>query len=84
MEKTQAQVRKEVYEYLADQGFEVTAERHKALKGILKFIAETHVEIPAQPPQEHKVKCPDCGGEKIYKGKKWRTRYNEGEFPPKK
>ena len=83
MTKTQAQVRKEVYEYLADQSFEVTTERRKALKGILKFIAETHVEIPAQPPQEHKIKCPDCGGEKIYKGKTWRKAYNEKEFPQK-
>ncbi|KKM79313.1 hypothetical protein LCGC14_1351060 [marine sediment metagenome] len=83
MEKSQAQVRKEVYEYLEKQGFHISEDRHKALKELLKYVTEVPVEIPAQAPQEHHIKCPDCGGEKVYRGKKWRQKYNEQEFPKK-
>ena len=82
-EKTQAEYRKEVYQYLRDEGFDLTPERHKKLVDLIAPIKDREVQITSNIPREHHVICKQCGGRRLFHGKKphWKTQYNKAEFP---
>lgn len=61
--KTAASLRKEVYDFLHENGFEPTSIQKSALSKILKSVYEHRVIIADNPaPVEHIITCPKCQG----------------------
>lgn len=79
-EKT-SQFRKAIYDFLAAEGFELTPERHKALKPLLKNVEEHPVQPPSpKDPLKHEVVCPKCRGVHTFMGKafhKYKQKINK-------
>lgn len=65
--KTQAQLRKEVYEFLGNKGHKLTDAEQKELSTILKSVYETRervVTVEKWAPKKHTIICPSCLKEK--------------------
>lgn len=63
--KDQSWLRKQVYDFLAEQGFKMNLATQKKLSTILKSVYEKRINDSHTTPQEkigeHKIICPECG-----------------------
>ena len=72
--KSLASMRKEIYDFLKEEGFDLTEGRQITLSKLIKSYHEKRVvDVAPQKPIEHKITCPECLGVQLKRGKggKW-------------